>query len=158
MFPAQTHIVLLLASTTGCLPILVFFAPGDHGLTGIGIQEDGMNTGTGPAIFQFIGLAGDKQFPNAGMFTKGMISRILAMGLVLAVKVLFKGRTIIVLGPAPKEQEILAPLHTHFAIIEIISLNLVKNLVLKSYFLLQNHKTILFCLFDCRLLQDNDHW
>lgn len=113
--------VLLFASTTGCLPILVFFAAGDHGLTGIGMHEEGMNTGTGPAIFQFIGLAGEVQFPNAGIFTKGMMSKIFAMGLVFAVKVLFKGSTIIDFGPDPKEQEILAPLHTHFAIIERIN-------------------------------------
>ena len=120
MDPAQAHIVLLFASTTGCCPIFVFFAPGDHGLTGMGMQEDGIKTGTGPAIFQFIGLAGDKQFPKAGIFTNGMMSKILAIGLVFAVKVLFKGRTIIDFGPAPKEQEILAPLQTHFAIKKLI--------------------------------------
>jgi hypothetical protein len=46
-----------------------------------------------------------------------MMSKTLAIGFTLAVKVLFKGRTIIVLGPAPNEHLILAPLHTHFAII-----------------------------------------
>ena len=89
---------------------LVFFAAGAHGATGIGIQDDGIKTGTGPAIFQFIGLAGDKQFPKAVMFTKGIISKQFAMGFVFAVSVLFKGSTSIDFGPAPKEQEILAPL------------------------------------------------
>ena len=56
------------------------------------MQEDGIKTGTGPAIFQFIGLAGDKQFPKAGIFTNGIMSKILAIGLVFAVRVLFKGR------------------------------------------------------------------
>jgi len=92
------------------LASLVFFAAGAHGATGIGIQDDGIKTGTGPAIFQFIGLAGDKQFPKAVMFTKGIISKQFAMGFVFAVSVLFKGSTSIDFGPAPKEQEILAPL------------------------------------------------
>jgi hypothetical protein len=100
------------------LPIFVFFAPGDQGLTGIGIQEEGINNGIGPAIFQFIGFAGDIHCPNAGILTKGMMSKIFAIGFVFAVSVLFKGRTIIVLGPAPNEHLILAPLHTHFAIIK----------------------------------------
>jgi|TARA_B110000027_G_scaffold21079_1_gene22435 hypothetical protein len=115
--PAQTHIVLLLASTTGWLPIFVFFAPGDQGLTGIGIQEEGTKTGTGPAIFQFIGFAGDLHCPNAGILTNGIISKIFAIGFVFAVSVLFKGRTIIDFGPAPNEHLIFAPLHTHLAII-----------------------------------------
>jgi hypothetical protein len=99
------------------LPIFVFFAPGDQGLTGIGMQEEGINNGTGPAIFQFIGFAGDLHCPNAGILTKGMMSKIFAIGFVFAVSVLFKGRTIIDFGPAPNEHLILAPLHTHFAII-----------------------------------------
>ena len=117
MDPAHTHDVLLFANTTGLLASLVFLAAGAQGATGIGMQDDGTKMGTGPAIFQFIGLAGDKQFPKAGMFTKGMISKVFAMGFVFAVRVLFKGSTSIDFGPAPKLQEILAPLHTHFAMI-----------------------------------------
>jgi|TARA_B110000046_G_scaffold171428_1_gene192258 hypothetical protein len=113
--PAHAQAVLLFANTTGLFASLVFFAAGAQGATGIGMQDDGIKTGTGPAIFQFIGLAGDKQFPKAGMFTNGMISKQFAIGLVFAVRVLFKGRTSIDLGPDPKEHAILAPLHTHFA-------------------------------------------
>jgi hypothetical protein len=40
-------------------------------MTGTGIHEEGTKTGTGPAIFQFIGFAGDKQFPKAGIFRNG---------------------------------------------------------------------------------------
>jgi hypothetical protein len=50
------------------------------------------------------------------MLTKGIISKILAIGFVFAVNVLFKGRTNILFGPAPKEHLIFAPLHTHLAI------------------------------------------
>ena len=71
MDPAQTHIVLLVSNMAGFPPILSFFATGLQGITGMGIQEEGTKTGTGPAIFQFIGLAGERQLPNAGIFRKG---------------------------------------------------------------------------------------
>jgi hypothetical protein len=69
--PAQTHIVLLVSNMAGLPPILSFLAQGSHGITGIGIHDEGTKTGTGPAIFQFIGLAGDVQFPKAGTFNIG---------------------------------------------------------------------------------------
>jgi hypothetical protein len=100
----------------GFPPILSFFATGSQGITGIGIQEEGTNTGTGPAIFQFIGLAGDKQLPKAGIFKKGIKSIWVAIGLTMAFNVLPMGRTIISLGPEPKEHFNLAPIQTHFGI------------------------------------------
>jgi hypothetical protein len=112
MDPAQTHIVLLVSNKAGFFPILVFLATGFQGITGIGIQEEGTNTGTGPAIFQFIGLAGDLHCPKAGIFKKGIISNLLASGLAI----LFKGRTNIDFGPEPNEHLIFAPLQTHFGI------------------------------------------
>ncbi len=62
--------VLLVSSIAGLPPILVFLATGSHGLIGIGIHDDGINTGTGPAIFQFMGLMGEVQLPNAGILRK----------------------------------------------------------------------------------------
>ena len=118
--PAQTHIVLLVSNNAGFFPILVFLATGFQGITGIGIQEEGTNTGTGPAIFQFIGLAGDLHCPKAGMFKKGIISSLLAKGLAIWVVVLFSGNIIIDFGPAPKEHLIFAPLQTHLGIINFI--------------------------------------
>jgi hypothetical protein len=43
-------------------------------MMGMGMQRPGTKTGMGPIIFQFMGLIGDKQFPKAGIFKKGMIS------------------------------------------------------------------------------------
>tara|TARA_B110000285_G_scaffold61748_1_gene71051 strand:+ start:387 stop:719 length:333 start_codon:yes stop_codon:yes gene_type:complete len=108
--------VLLVSNIAGCLPILVFLATGDHGFTGIGIQEEGMNKGTGPAIFQFIGLIGDLHCPKAGMLINGIMSMLFASGLKVAVKVLLIGSTNMSLGPAPNEHFNFAPLHTHFGI------------------------------------------
>ena len=95
----------------------VFLATGFHGITGTGIQEEGTKTGTGPAIFQFIGLAGDLHCPNAGILTKGIISNLLAKGLAILVVVRLRGRTIIDFGADPKEHFNFAPLQTHLAMI-----------------------------------------
>lgn len=69
--PIQIHIVLLVSSIAGNPPNLSFLATGDHGATVTGMQEEGTNTGTGPAIFQFIGLRGDLHCPKAGTFNMG---------------------------------------------------------------------------------------
>ena len=59
-------------STLGANKIPVSNSAGNaitmRGITGTGIQEDGTKTGTGPAIFQFIGFAGDLHFPKDGIF------------------------------------------------------------------------------------------
>lgn len=115
--PAHTHMVLLVSNNAGFFPILVFLATGFQGITGSGMQEEGTKTGTGPAIFQFIGLAGDLHCPNAGIFRKGIISNLLASGLAILVVVLLRGNTTIDFGPEPKEHLIFAPLQTHFGII-----------------------------------------
>jgi hypothetical protein len=114
--PAQTHIVLLVSSMAGNPPILSFLATGLQGITGTGMQEEGTNTGTGPAIFQFIGLAGEVHWPKAGIFKKGTKSIWVAMGLVLAFMVMPMGSTTMSFGPEPKEHFNLALMQTHFGI------------------------------------------
>jgi len=116
MDPNHEHIVLLVSSIAGNPPIFIFFATGSQGIIGIGIQEEGIKTGTGPAIFQFIGLAGDKQLPKAGIFKKGTKSIWVAKGLTIAVIVLPIGSTIMSFGPDPNEHFNLAPKQTHFGI------------------------------------------
>jgi hypothetical protein len=85
-------------------------------MTGIGMQEEGTKTGTGPAIFQFMGLAGELQFPKAGMLSMGMKSIWVAMALVFAFMVMAMGSTIMSFEPDPKEHFNFAPMHTHFGI------------------------------------------
>jgi hypothetical protein len=85
-------------------------------MMGIGMQEEGTKTGTGPAIFQFMGLAGELQFPKAGMFSMGMKSNWVAMAFVLAFIVMAMGSTTMSFGPDPKEHFNFAPMHTHFGI------------------------------------------
>jgi hypothetical protein len=100
----------------GFPPILSFLATGLQGITGIGMQEEGTNTGTGPAIFQFMGFAGERQFPKAGIFKNGTKSIWVAIAFIFAFMVMPIGSTIILLGPEPKEHFNLAPMHTHFGI------------------------------------------
>ena len=116
MDPAQAHIVLLDSNMAGKPPILSFLATGLQGIRGIGIQEEGTKTGMGPAIFQFIGLAGDLHWPKAGIFKKGIISIWVAIGLVVAFIAIPIGSTIMSLEPEPKEHFNLAPMQTHFGI------------------------------------------
>jgi len=100
----------------GFPPIFSFLATGFQGIIGRGMQRPGTKTGTGPIIFQFMGLMGDMQFPKAGIFNMGMISNWPASDLILELKTLAIGSTIIFFGPAPKVHFNLAPMHTHLGI------------------------------------------
>ena len=106
----------MLSSMAGLPPTLSFLATGSQGITGIGMQEEGTNTGTGPAIFQFMGLAGELQLPKAGMFSMGMKSIWVAMALVLAFIVMAMGSTTMSFGPDPNEHFNFALMQTHFGI------------------------------------------
>jgi hypothetical protein len=100
----------------GLPPIFSFLATGAQGITGRGMHRPGTKTGTGPIIFQFMGLMGDMQFPKAGIFIMGMISNWLARDLIFELNALAIGNTIIFFGPAPKVHFNFAPMHTHFGI------------------------------------------
>jgi hypothetical protein len=100
----------------GFPPILSFLATGAQGMMGRGMQRLGIKTGMGPIIFQFMGLIGDKQFPKAGIFNIGMISNWPARDLILELKTLGIGSTIIFFGPEPNIHFNLAPMHTHLGI------------------------------------------
>jgi hypothetical protein len=100
----------------GFPPIFSFLATGFQGIIGRGMQRPGTKTGTGPIIFQFMGLMGDMQFPKAGIFNMGMISNWPASDLILELNTLAIGSTIIFFGPAPKVHFNLAPMHTHLGI------------------------------------------
>ncbi|GGE40905.1 hypothetical protein GCM10010832_21220 [Psychroflexus planctonicus] len=100
------------------LAILVFFAPGNQVPAGTGIHGCGVNTPKAAAVADAtIGLAIDIQFPNDGILTIGIMSKTVAIGFVFPVNVLFCGNTFIVFGAVPIEHDILAPLHTHLAIV-----------------------------------------
>jgi len=116
IFPAQIHMVLLDCNMAAFPPIFNFLATGLHGIIGMGMHEPGTKTGTGPAIFQFIGFAGDLHVPKAGIFSMGIKSISVARGLVLPVIAIAKGKTSISLAPAPNVHFILAPIQTHFGI------------------------------------------
>ena len=109
IFPIQMHIVLLFSTMAGLPAILTFFAAGAHGFIGIGIHDEGTNTGTGPATFQFIGFNGDLHRPNFGIFKSGIKSSTLAIPLKQEVVTFFSGNTIKLFGAAPKEHSTLAP-------------------------------------------------
>ena len=137
MDPSQTHMVLLVSSMAGNPPILSFLATGLHGMIGTGMQDEGTNTGTGPAIFQFIGLAGDLHWPKAGIFKKGTKSIWVAMGFVVPFMVMPIGGTTMSLGPAPKEHCNLALMQTHFGIFLVFWLIELLHIWLRSPFFAQ---------------------
>jgi hypothetical protein len=65
--------VAVMIMMTGTAMAMAMTAAG-YMVMGMGMQRPGTKTGMGPIIFQFMGLIGDKQFPKAGIFKKGMIS------------------------------------------------------------------------------------
>ena len=82
--------VLLVSSIAGLPPILVFSATGLPWLIREeGYMYEGTNTGTGPAIFQFMGFAWSQaQLPNAGIFNdRNKVHTRLATGFTIAVLV-----------------------------------------------------------------------
>jgi len=115
--PAQTQVVLLDSNIAGIPPIFNFLATGAQGATVIGMQEEGTKTGTGPAIFQFIGLAGDLHCPKAGTFSIGTKSICAAIAFEPAVITRAIGNTTMSFGPAPKEHFNLAPIQTHLGML-----------------------------------------
>lgn len=120
IMPPKAHISLLVLFNAGPDPIIVFEAPGIHGAKVIGVQGFGMNKPAATA-----GLAGLQHKPKGSMFTKGLPSIILAAGLPFTNK-RFKGKTIKLLGAAPKMHCIMAPAVTSCVMKKEYKLNINK--------------------------------
>lgn len=97
--------------SAGMFPISTFEDPGVHGAAVIGVQGIGVSTPRAAAVAEATaGLARLKHMMNGGMFTNGLLSMIVAEGVLASC--LFVGRTFSVLGPVPKLHSIMAPVDT----------------------------------------------
>lgn len=123
MTPPQLHISFELLFRAGIFPIRTVGDPGVHGAAILGIQGWGLMTpggGTG-VIAATWGLAGERHTPKGVILTIGLLSIILAYGIL--VKVLLAGNTLSVPGVAPIEHIKDAPPHTKTPIFSSYALN-----------------------------------
>jgi hypothetical protein len=110
----------------GILAINEVAEPGTQGATVFGIQGIGVSTPKAAAVAAAtIGLAIELHIAKGGMFAIGMLSIILAAGMLL-VRTLFFGNTIKVEGAIPKVQLIMAPIQTSTGIIQILEVHKLK--------------------------------
>jgi hypothetical protein len=93
------------------LAIITVAEPGAHGAVVTGIQGMGVNTPIAADVADAtIGLASDWHIPNGMIFAIGILSMMLAIGVV--VFTMFLGRTVRELGVVPKLHFSIAVLHT----------------------------------------------
>jgi hypothetical protein len=106
---------LLLLFKAGKFAIITVAEPGVQGAGITGVQGIGVNTPNAAAVAAATaGLAGDLHIAKGGMFTKGLLSIILAAGLFSAM-VLLAGKTTNVLGATPIVHINPAPIFTCIA-------------------------------------------
>jgi hypothetical protein len=109
--PAQLHISLELSLSAGILATITVEAPGAHGAVVTGMQGMGVNTPIAADVADAtIGFASDWHIPNGMIFAIGILSIMLAIGVV--VLTIFLGRTVRELGVVPKLHLSIAVLHT----------------------------------------------
>lgn len=96
----------------GILAIMVLVQPGDQGVTVAGIQGIGVNTPNAAAVAAATtGLDSEVHIAKGKIFTSGLLSMILASGMLFVIT-RFRGNTTKDDGAVPKEQVIIAPIHT----------------------------------------------
>src|SRR4051812_23986205 len=112
MTPAQLHINLEVMFSAGMPPRSIVGDPGAQGAVVIGMHGIGVSTPMAAEVAAAtIGLAMLMHIPNGRMFTMGLLSMMLADGMVDDID-LFSGRTTRLLGAIPKMHMSCAPLHT----------------------------------------------
>jgi hypothetical protein len=118
--PPHMHINLELLSSAGMLAIKTVGTPGTHGATVAGTHGMGVRTPSAAAVAAAtVGFDGDEHMPNGMMFTNGLLSMMLASGVIVIVR--FCGSTTRLLGAAPKLHCSIAPIQTCIAMIFVIS-------------------------------------
>jgi hypothetical protein len=101
--------------SAGCPPIRTVGLPGTHGAVVTGIHGIGVSTPSAAAVADAtVGFARLEHIPKGMTFTKGLLSIIFAIGIV--VTTLFCGSTLNIAGAIPNEQASIAPPHTANAI------------------------------------------
>lgn len=101
MTPPQLHINLELLFSAGILAMSTVGEPGAHGAMVMGMQGIGVKTPRAAAVAPAtMGFARELHMPKGRMFTMGLLSMMLAIG--IAVMTLFMGSTINAAGATPK--------------------------------------------------------
>ena len=115
--PPQMHINLELSFSAGILPIKTVGAPGAHGATVFGIQGIGVKTPNAAEVAAAtVGLARELHIPKGNILTMGLLSIMVAAGL-LQVNTLLVGNTVRVEGATPKLHVIIPPIQAHIPIV-----------------------------------------
>jgi hypothetical protein len=111
IIPPQVHISLELLLRAGIPPTRTVGEPGTHGASVTGMHGMGVKTPIAAAVAAAtVGFEGEVHIPKGMMFTNGLLSMILAIGMV--VLTLLRGRTMRELGAKPKLHLSIAPPHT----------------------------------------------
>src|SRR5690242_6398340 len=101
MTPPQLHIHLEVLFRAGMLPTSTVGEPGAQGAAVTGMQGMGVSTPKAAAVAEAtVGFAIELHIPKGNMFTIGLLSIILAIGMAVITR--FAGRTMKELGAAPK--------------------------------------------------------
>lgn len=115
MIPPQLHVSLEELFRAGIFATITVDEPGAHGAAITGIQGIGVKTPKLAAVADAtVGFAIDWHIPKGRMLTNGILSIILAIGIL--VTTLFTGVTIKVPGASPKLHCNVAPPHTQIPI------------------------------------------
>jgi uncharacterized membrane protein YvlD (DUF360 family) len=110
--PPHIQLRLQLLFNVGIFPNITVLEPGVQGATVAGMHGIGVSTPNAAVVAAAtVGLANELHMPNGRIFTMGLLSMMLAAGILLVVT-RFCGNTTRELGAAPNEQLIMAPIHT----------------------------------------------
>ena len=152
MTPPQLHMHLEVFVKAGMLPIWTVGEPGAHGAAMTGTQGAGVNTPSLAAVAAATaGLDIVWHMPKGNMFTMGLLSMILAIGMVVVTRL--TGKTISVLGATPKLHCSVAPPHTTCPI--LITCRFLRHRILAF----DLHSTIYFAKIQhkCRQIYAKNH-
>lgn len=119
MTPAHMHMRVDVLSSVGISASKTVGAPGTQGATVAGMQGIGVSTPIAAAVAAAtIGFAGDIHMPNGMIFTRGILSMMLASG-ISSVSTMFVGNTTSELGAMPIVHIRVAPIQTCIGIQEL---------------------------------------
>ena len=111
MTPPKLHMHLEELFKAGMLDTSTVGDPGAQGAAVTGVQGMGVRAPSAAAVAEATaGLAMELHIPNGAMFTNGLLSIILAIG--IAVSTRFTGSTLSMPGASPNEHCSVAPPHT----------------------------------------------
>jgi hypothetical protein len=116
--PPQIQFNVQVLFKAGILASITVALPGTQGAGVTGMQGMGVSTPKAAVVAAAtVGFASDVHIAKGRIFTMGLLSMILAAGILLVITLL-AGNTTKDEGAAPNEQAIIAPIHTCCGIIK----------------------------------------